>query len=45
MDWCAEQGILKYAMEPDETVKGLPREFFDPVQGLTRRQIYEAFRG
>lgn len=45
MDWCAEQGILKYAMEPDQAVKGLPREFFDPVQGLTRRQIYEAFRG
>ena len=44
MDWCAEQGILKYAMDPDGPVKSLPTEFFDPIQGYTRRQVYEAFR-
>lgn len=44
MDWCAEQGILKYAMDPDGPVKSLPMEFFDPIQGYTRRQVYEAFR-
>lgn len=44
MDWCAEQGILKYAMDPDGLVKSLPPEFFDPTQGYTRRQVYEAYR-
>lgn len=45
MDWCAEQGILKYAMEPDEQVKTLPSAFFGPVKAFTRREVYEAFRG
>lgn len=45
MDWCAEQGILKYAMDPDGLVSSLPREFFGPVKNYTRRQIYEAYLG
>lgn len=45
MDWCAEQGILKYAMDPDGLVSALPREFFGPVKNYTRRQIYEAYLG
>lgn len=45
MDWCAEQGILKYAMDPDGLVKSLPTEFFASTQDHTRRKIYEAFRG
>ncbi len=44
MDWCAEQGILKYAMNPDEPVSSLPTEFFGSVKSMTRRQIYGAFR-
>lgn len=45
MDWCAEQGVLKYAMNPDEPVKCLPEEFFHPVGDYTRRSVYGAFRG
>lgn len=45
MDWCAEQGILKYAMDPDGAVTSLPSEFFTPTKGFTRRQVYEAFQG
>ncbi len=45
MDWCAEQGILKYAMDPDGPVSALPREFFGPVKNYTRRQVYEAYLG
>ena len=45
MDWCAEQGILKYAMDPDEPVHYLPDDFFGPVKNYTRRQIYDAFQG
>lgn len=45
MDWCAEQGILKYAMNPDEASKSLPEGYFDPVRSLTRREVYQAFRG
>ena len=45
MDWCAEQGILKYAMDPDGLVSSLPREFFGTVKNYTRRQIYEAYQG
>lgn len=45
MDWCAEQGILKYAMDPDGLVTSLPREFFGPVKNHTRRQVYEAYLG
>lgn len=45
MDWCAEKGILKYAMDPDGAVNSLPPEFFGSVQDFTRRQVYEAFRG
>lgn len=45
MDWCAEQGILKYAMNPDEPVKSLPEEFFRPVPDFTRGAVYAAFRG
>ena len=44
MDWCAEQGILKYAMDPDGTVSSLPSDFFAPAKGYTRRQVYEAYR-
>ncbi len=45
MDWCAEQGILKYAMDPDGTVSSLPSEFFGPAKDYTRRQVYAAYRG
>ena len=45
MDWCAEQGILKYAMDPDGAVTSLPGEFFGPCTKYTRRAVYEAFRG
>lgn len=44
MDWCAEQGILKYAMDPDGAVSSLPSAYFAPAKGFTRRQVYEAFR-
>lgn len=44
MDWCAEQGILKYAMDPDGAVSSLPSAYFAPTKGFTRRQVYEAFR-
>ena len=45
MDWCAEQGILKYAMDPDGAVTSLPSEFFTSCTTYTRRAVYEAFRG
>ena len=45
MDWCAEQGILKYAMDPDGAVTSLPSEFFASCTTYTRRAVYEAFRG
>ena len=45
MDWCAEQGILKYAMDPDGPVTSLPKEFFPPETGFTRRAVYRAFQG
>lgn len=45
MDWCAEQGILKYAMDPEGLVTSLPKEFFPPETGFTRRAVYRAFQG
>lgn len=45
MDWCAEQGILKYAMDPEGPVSSLPSEFFDAETVFTRRAVYRAFRG
>ena len=45
MDWCAEQGILKYAMDPDGAVTSLPGELFASCTTYTRRAVYEAFRG
>lgn len=45
MDWCAEQGILKYAMDPDGPVTSLPTDFFAPTKDFTRRSVYEAYRG
>ena len=45
MDWCAEQGILKYAMDPNEAAKSLPEGYFDPVRSFVRREVYQAFRG
>ena len=41
----AEQGILKYAMDPDGAVTSLPSEFFASCTTYTRRAVYEAFRG
>ena len=34
MDWCAEQGILKYAMDPDGTVSSRPSQGLYPPPGL-----------
>lgn len=45
MDWCAEQSILKYAMDPDAPVNTLPSEFFGTETNFTRRSVYRAFRG
>lgn len=45
MDWCAEQSILKYAMDPDAPVNALPSEFFGTETDFTRRSVYRAFRG
>lgn len=45
MDWCAEQGILKYAMDPEGLVNTLPGEFFTATEDFTRRSVYRAFRG
>ncbi len=44
MDWCAEQGILKYAMDPDAPVTSLPDDLFAPVHGFSRRSVYAAYR-
>ena len=44
MDWCAEQGILKYAMDPDAPVTSLPDDRFAPVHGFSRRSVYAAYR-
>jgi peptidoglycan/xylan/chitin deacetylase (PgdA/CDA1 family) len=44
MDWCAESGILKYAMDPDAPVTSLPTEFFTPTTSFTRRAVYRAFQ-
>ena len=34
MDWCAEQGILKYAMDPDGAVSSLPSAYFARPRAL-----------
>jgi hypothetical protein len=44
MDWCAESGILKYAMDPDAPITSLPSDLFAPTTSFTRRAVYRAFQ-
>lgn len=44
MEWCVEKGLIPKGAGPDRPVKALPAGRFAPAEGLTRRQVYEAYQ-
>ena len=44
MDWCFGKGLLPKGAKPGEPVAALPEEFFAPVKGYTRREVYRAYK-
>lgn len=44
MDWCVEKGLLSKSAKSGDPVTALPEEFFAPVQGHTRREVYGAYK-
>lgn len=44
MNWCVEKGLLSKSAKSGDPVTALPEEFFAPVQGHTRREVYGAYK-